>query len=162
MKGCPASYCYAAVLIAVLAVPTLGALAVDNFQRLRGPQIQAKFAGMEMTDEVHWADVYGRNGTLTTYEMGDKRVGKWWVQNDELCQNRGKGQKACYAVWISGKKVELGLVPFGSIGLSLFAVDLWLASRNLHPAALTGIDGFLAVHAHWRVSADLVGGVRRG
>src|SRR5207249_2738688 len=27
---------------------------------------------------------------------------------------------------------------------------------GLHPAALTGIDGFLAVHAHWRVAADLV------
>ena len=62
---------------------------------------------MEMTDEVHWSDVYGRNGTLTTYEMGDKRVGKWWVQKDELCQDRGKGLKACYEVWISGKKVEL-------------------------------------------------------
>ncbi len=57
---------------------------------------------------------------------------------------------------LSGRKVELGLVPFGSIGLSLFAVDLWLASRGLHPTALTGIDGFLAVHAHWRVATDLV------
>ena len=33
---------------------------------------------------------------------------------------------------LSGRKVELGLVPFGSIGLTLFAIDLWLASRNLH------------------------------
>ena len=31
---------------------------------------------------------------------------------------------------LSGRKVELGLVPFGSIGLTLFAVDLWLASRS--------------------------------
>ena len=30
------------------------------------------------------------------------------------------------------RRVELGLVPFGSIGLTVFAVDLWLASRNLH------------------------------
>ena len=64
-------------------------------------------AGMEMTDEVHWSDVHGRNGTLTTYEMGDKRSGKWWVRHDELCQDRGKGLKACYEVWMSGKKVEL-------------------------------------------------------
>ena len=27
---------------------------------------------------------------------------------------------------LSGRKVEIGLVPFGSIGLTLFAVDLWL------------------------------------
>jgi MFS family permease len=30
---------------------------------------------------------------------------------------------------LSGHKVEIGLVPFGSIGMTLFAVDLWLASR---------------------------------
>jgi 1-acyl-sn-glycerol-3-phosphate acyltransferase len=57
---------------------------------------------------------------------------------------------------LSGHKVELGLVPFGSIGLSLFAIDLYLASRDMTAAGLTGIDGFLANPAHWRVSADLV------
>ena len=31
---------------------------------------------------------------------------------------------------LSGRKVELGLVPFGSIGLTLFAIDLWLASAR--------------------------------
>jgi len=66
----------------------------------------------------------------------------------------GVGSLLCERM--SGRKVEVGLVPFGSIGLSIFAVDLWLASRGLHPMALTDIDGFLAVHAHWRVAADLV------
>ena len=28
---------------------------------------------------------------------------------------------------LSGRKVEIGLVPFGSIGLTVFAVDLWFA-----------------------------------
>src|SRR6267154_320165 len=32
---------------------------------------------------------------------------------------------------LSGRKVELGLVPFGSIGLSLFAIDLYFASRGM-------------------------------
>jgi hypothetical protein len=27
-------------------------------------QIQSAFAGMELTDEVHWREVYDRNGTL--------------------------------------------------------------------------------------------------
>ena len=46
---------------------------------------------------------------------------------------------------LSGRKVELGLVPFGSIGLTLFAVDLWLASRGAAaPTALAGIGAFLA------------------
>jgi 1-acyl-sn-glycerol-3-phosphate acyltransferase len=57
---------------------------------------------------------------------------------------------------LSGHKVELGLVPFGSIGLSLFAIDLYFASRELVPTGLSGIDGFLSVAAHWRVAADLV------
>src|SRR5207247_3855657 len=41
---------------------------------------------------------------------------------------------------LSGHKVEVGLVPFGSIGLSVFAVDLYLASRDLAPQGLAGID----------------------
>src|SRR5215471_7908830 len=57
---------------------------------------------------------------------------------------------------LSGHKVEVGLVPFGSIGLSLFAIDLYFASRELVPAGLSGIEGFLAVRAHWRIMADLV------
>ena len=57
---------------------------------------------------------------------------------------------------LSGHKVEIGLVPFGSIGLSVFAIDLYLASRNLAPQGLAGIGAFFAVSAHWRVIADLV------
>ncbi len=56
---------------------------------------------------------------------------------------------------MSGRRVELGLVPFGSIGLTVFAVDLWLASRHLQANALAGLDVFLASPAHWRVAADL-------
>jgi hypothetical protein len=57
---------------------------------------------------------------------------------------------------LSGHKVEIGLVPFGSIGLSVFAIDLYLASRNLAPEGLAGIGAFFAVGAHWRVIADLI------
>ena len=57
---------------------------------------------------------------------------------------------------LSGRKVEVGLVPFGSIGLSLFAIDLYFASSGLAPTGLSGIDGFIGVSAHWRVVADLV------
>src|SRR5207247_2509467 len=55
---------------------------------------------------------------------------------------------------LSGHKVEIGLVPFGSIGLSLFAVDLYFASRGLQPHGLAGIEHFVSIHAHWRVVAD--------
>ena len=104
MKRCKASD---VLLVVAIALPAADALAEDSFHRLKGALIQAKFAGMEMTDEVHWADTYGRDGTLTTFEMGKKRVGKWWVQKDELCHDRGKDLKECYEVWISGTKVEL-------------------------------------------------------
>jgi hypothetical protein len=57
---------------------------------------------------------------------------------------------------LSGRKVELGLVPFGSIGLTLFAVDLWWSSRGLVAHGTGGLAVFLADPRHWRVAADLV------
>jgi 1-acyl-sn-glycerol-3-phosphate acyltransferase len=56
---------------------------------------------------------------------------------------------------LSGHKVEIGLVPFGSIGMTVFAVDLWLASKGLAPAGLSSLGAFVADHANWRVMADL-------
>jgi 1-acyl-sn-glycerol-3-phosphate acyltransferase len=66
----------------------------------------------------------------------------------------GAGSLLCER--LSGRKVEVGLVPFGSIGMTVFAIDLWLASRNLHASSLGGIDVLLQNSAHWRVIADLV------
>ena len=58
---------------------------------------------------------------------------------------------------LSSRTVELGLVPFGSIGLSLFAADLFFATRGLAPAgAPVGALAFLHSLRHWRVLADLV------
>jgi hypothetical protein len=91
-------------VIGVVAVARAG----DTFQKLTGPQIQAKFAGMEMTDEVHWGDVYQRSGILITTEMGHKSAGKWRVQKDQLClQRTTEAGSGCYDVWLSGKNVEL-------------------------------------------------------
>jgi 1-acyl-sn-glycerol-3-phosphate acyltransferase len=56
---------------------------------------------------------------------------------------------------LSGHKVEIGLVPFGSIGMTVFAVDLWLASADLVRPELAGIGAFVADRANWRVMADL-------
>jgi hypothetical protein len=79
-----------------------------EFKKLSGAQIQAKFAGMELTDESHWGDIFERNGTLTTSSMGHKSVGKWRIQKDQLCLDRGKEPGGgCYEVWLSGAKVEL-------------------------------------------------------
>lgn len=65
----------------------------------------------------------------------------------------GLGSLACDR--LSGHKVEIGLVPFGSIGMTLFGVDLWLASRGMHGGSETPVSAFLRGPAHWRVMADL-------
>ena len=65
----------------------------------------------------------------------------------------GLGALACER--LSGRKVEIGLVPFGSIGMTVFAVDLWLASRGLAPGTMRGTATFLREWATIRVMADL-------
>ena len=57
---------------------------------------------------------------------------------------------------LSRRHVEIGLVPFGAFGMSLFAIDLWFASRGLvHGEGTLTLGRFLAQPAHWRVMADL-------
>jgi 1-acyl-sn-glycerol-3-phosphate acyltransferase len=65
----------------------------------------------------------------------------------------GVGALACEK--LSGRKVEIGLVPFGSIGMTLFAVDLWLATRGITPGPMRGIGDFVGEAASWRVMGDL-------
>jgi 1-acyl-sn-glycerol-3-phosphate acyltransferase len=57
---------------------------------------------------------------------------------------------------LSKRHVEIGLVPFGAIGMSVFAIDLYFASRGLPPSpTLYGVSEFASLGAHWRVMADL-------
>ena len=71
----------------------------------------AQFAGFSR-------DVLGGNEHVVTFLLALFSVGI------------GVGSLLCER--LSGRKIELGLVPFGSIGLTLFAADLWLASDSLH------------------------------
>jgi 1-acyl-sn-glycerol-3-phosphate acyltransferase len=56
---------------------------------------------------------------------------------------------------LSGHKIEIGLVPFGSIGMTVFAIDLYFASRGMKSVSLVGAAAFMQVAANWRVMADL-------
>ena len=56
---------------------------------------------------------------------------------------------------LSHRHVEIGLVPFGAIGMSIFAIDLYFATRGLPPGGLSTLSQFVAQPAHWRVLADL-------
>jgi len=60
---------------------------------------------------------------------------------------------------MAGQKVEIGLVPFGSIGLSLFAIDLYFAvpTDALTGAGLIGPMAFLSEAWAWRVMIDIFG-----
>ena len=67
----------------------------------------------------------------------------------------GLGSLLCERM--SGKHVEIGLVPFGSIGLTLFGIDLYFAS----PVGLVGngtheLLALLSIPAIWRVLFDLM------
>jgi 1-acyl-sn-glycerol-3-phosphate acyltransferase len=68
----------------------------------------------------------------------------------------GTGVGSLLCEKLSGKRVEIGLVPMGAFGLTVFAVDLFFA----HPAAAaSGISrdwmAFLAAPGAWRVVLDL-------
>ncbi|GAB4061233.1 MFS transporter [Uliginosibacterium sediminicola] len=56
---------------------------------------------------------------------------------------------------LSGKHVELGLVPLGAIGLSLFGIDVWWVSPAT-PPQFVSVAAFFADSAHWRGLFDLV------
>ena len=56
---------------------------------------------------------------------------------------------------LSGRKVEIGLVPLGSIGMTVFAADLYFASRGITPMASGGLRQFIALDGAWRVVLDL-------
>src|SRR5262249_56356706 len=76
-------------LLGVFAFQLPGA-AEQKFQKLTGAQIQAKFPGMELTDEAHWGEVFERNGTLTITSMGHKSAGKWRGPKDQPCFHTGE------------------------------------------------------------------------
>jgi len=66
----------------------------------------------------------------------------------------GLGSLMCERM--SGRGIEIGLVPFGSIGMSVFGIDLYFASRGAPLLShLSGVSEFLLQPSHWRVLADL-------
>jgi 1-acyl-sn-glycerol-3-phosphate acyltransferase len=67
----------------------------------------------------------------------------------------GTGVGSLLCERLSGHKVEIGLVPFGSIGLTVFGIDLYFARPAL--ATVTGLGPwqFLTGPGNWRVAFDL-------
>ncbi len=58
---------------------------------------------------------------------------------------------------LSGRSVEIGLVPLGAFGISVFLLDLYLARPGAPPATGLTIAQFLGDWAGWRIVLDLGG-----
>ena len=120
--------------VTLLVAATLGSIsfgistvAAETLQKLSGSQIRAKFTGMQLTDEVHFRDVYDRDGTLRSYSMGTKKIGKWAIEKDELCLYFKQPDDGCYEVSLSGESIEMK--PSG-LGLSIEGILQAPTDRN--------------------------------
>ncbi|MBT8088443.1 MAG: MFS transporter [Gammaproteobacteria bacterium] len=102
------------------------------------------FFGSAMTIQIpaYTLEILNGNETITTALLAAFAVGV------------GIGALLCER--LSGHRIELGLVPFGSIGLSVFAMDLYFAQPASHDVAVSTIGEFLAREGSWRILADLV------
>ena len=65
----------------------------------------------------------------------------------------GAGSLLCNR--LSGKKIEIGLVPFGSIGLTVFGVDLYFTQPDMLPVVTVGLREFL-LNGSFRLIIDIV------
>jgi 1-acyl-sn-glycerol-3-phosphate acyltransferase len=101
------------------------------------------FFASAMTIQIpaYTLDILNGNETITTLLLAAFAVGV------------GVGSLLCERM--SGHRIELGLVPFGSIGLSLFAIDLYLAQPDAFAERANTISDFLARPKSWRILADL-------
>ncbi len=66
----------------------------------------------------------------------------------------GTGSLLCER--LSGHKVEIGLVPFGAIGLSVFGLDLFFASLGYTNTTTVDMAGFVQQTGSWRILFDCV------
>jgi 1-acyl-sn-glycerol-3-phosphate acyltransferase len=56
---------------------------------------------------------------------------------------------------LSGKQVEIGLVPFGAIGLTVFGLDIYFASPTIAMAGVS-VSEFFTHFSNWRIAVDLL------
>lgn len=101
------------------------------------------FFGSAMTIQIpaYTLEILNGNEAVTTSLLAAFAIGV------------GIGSLLCERM--SGHRIELGLVPFGSIGLSVFAIDLYFAQPESHGLAVSSIGEFLGRGGSWRILADL-------
>jgi len=101
------------------------------------------FFGSAMTLQVpaYTQDILGGNEGITTVLLVAFAIGV------------GTGSLLCER--LSGHRIELGLVPFGAIGLSVFAVDLYFAQPVAAATSVASLEELLARPGSWRVLVDI-------
>jgi len=101
------------------------------------------FFGSAMTIQIpaYTADILNGNESVVTTLLVAFAVGV------------GLGSLLCERM--SGHRIELGLVPFGAIGMSLFAIDLYFAQPDATTSSVSSVGDFLSRAGSWRILADL-------
>ena len=67
----------------------------------------------------------------------------------------GIGAGSLLCSWLSGKKIEIGLVPLGSIGLTVFGIDLYFSQPETVATTVLGVTEFLTTD-NIRLVIDIV------
>jgi 1-acyl-sn-glycerol-3-phosphate acyltransferase len=101
------------------------------------------FFGSAMTIQIpaYTLDILNGNEAITTFLLAAFAVGV------------GVGSLLCER--LSRHRIELGLVPFGAIGLSVFALDLYFTQPQAQSVPATSIAEFLGRPGALRVWFDL-------
>ena len=101
------------------------------------------FFGSAMTLQIpaYTLDVLNGNEAITTVLLVAFAVGV------------GIGSLLCER--LSGHRIELGLVPFGSLGLSFFAIDLYFAQPAMYVEKVTTFAEFIARPGSVHILADV-------
>ncbi|MDH3987593.1 MAG: MFS transporter [Gammaproteobacteria bacterium] len=101
------------------------------------------FFGSAMTLQIpaYTLDILNGNEEITTILLVAFAVGV------------GIGSLLCER--LSRHRIELGLVPFGSVGLSIFAIDLYFAQPTMHISVVTTFGDFIARPGSARILMDL-------
>ncbi|MEX1828112.1 MFS transporter [Luteibacter sp. CQ10] len=67
----------------------------------------------------------------------------------------GTGAGSLLCERLSNRRVEIGLVPMGAFGLTVFAADLFFARPSIDAGAALDALAFLSAPGAWRVALDL-------
>jgi len=141
------------ICIAIIVVAIVGYLSSRNIPAAPAadPSLNVRFNPATETwklvkytkrHRIYARDVLGGNGDVYTLLLAVFSIGI------------GCGSALCER--LSGGKVEIGLVPLGALGITLFGLDLFFATPQAPFGSGVGFVEFLGQFAAWRVLIDVM------